>query len=163
MSRVFLVFILSIVFLSSCASSGYLITKPQEFTFGESFNSIKEKISDRCVSMEYRDIVPITAPLAKISQKQIDCLGFVYAGKPRKVELIFQDDQLDIVWILIPIDERDEIISTFSSIYGDPSMTIDFGTIFLQVNAAVRSDPSEVLFASDRQVKVMLKSLSNSE
>lgn len=163
LKRFVVVYVLLIALQVSCVSPGYSVSKPEEFTFGESINSIKEKISDKCVSMEYKDIVPITAPLAKYSQKQIDCYGFMYAGKPRKVELVFQDDQLDIVWILVPTEERGGLISGLSSVYGEPSMTIDFGTVFLQANAAVRSDPSEVLFASDRQVKVMLERLSSSE
>lgn len=152
-----------IMFLNGCASPQYSTSKPEEFAFGESVESIKEKISTKCLDMKLKDIVPITAPLAEESQTQIDCFGFDYAGNPRKVELVFQDDQLDIVWVLFPVEEREKIIASFMAIYGEPSMTIDFGTIFLQANAAVRNNPSEVLFASDRQVQVMLKSLSKSE
>lgn len=131
--------------------------------FGESVSSIKEKLTNKCTRIIEKDIIPITAPLAKESQKQIDCLGFKYAGIPRKVELVFQDDQLDIVWILFPVEEREKLISNFTSIYGEPSMSIEFGTIYLQANAAIRNQPSEVLFASDRQVKMMLKSLSKTQ
>jgi hypothetical protein len=146
-----------------CASSKHSISKPKEFAFGESVSSIKEKLTTKCTRMIDKDIIPITAPLAKESQKQIDCFGFKYAGKPRKVELVFQDDQLDIVWILFPVEEREKVISDFTSSYGEPPMTIGFGTIYLQANAAIRNHPSEVLFASDRQVKVMLKNLSKTE
>jgi hypothetical protein len=161
--RALSIFVALIAFLSGCASPQYSISKPEEFAFGESVDSIKESISTKCMDMVLKDIIPITAPLAKESQTQIDCFGFDYAGKPRKVELVFQDDQLDIVWVLFPVKEREKIITSLSAIYGEPSMTIDFGTIFLQANTAVRNNPSEVLFASDRQVQVMLKSLSKSE
>ena len=149
--------------LFNTISSRYSISKPEELAFGESVSSIKEKLTTKCTRMVEKDIIPITAPLAKESQKQIDCFGFKYAGIPRKIELVFQDDQLDIVWILFPVEERGKLISNFTSIYGEPSMAIEFGTIYLQANAAIRNHPSEVLFASDRQVKMMLKSLSKTQ
>lgn len=152
-----------IALTQGCASSRHSISKPEELAFGESVSSIKDKITNKCTRIIEKDIIPITAPLAKESQKQIDCFGFEYAGMPRKVELVFQDGQLDIVWILFPVEEREKLISKFTSIYGEPSMTIEFGTIYLQANAAIRNQPSEVLFASDRQVKAMLKSLSKTQ
>jgi hypothetical protein len=99
--------------------------------------------------------------LVKETQTQIDCADFTYAGKNRSIELVFQDDELDIVWILFPETERPQILRSFRSTYGDPSMEIDFGAVFLQANAAVRNSPPEVFFASERQVKAMLKSLRN--
>jgi hypothetical protein len=152
-----------IALAQGCASPKYSISKPVEFALGDSVSSIKEKLTNKCTNIIEKDIIPITAPLAKESQKQIDCFGFKYAGIPRKVELVFQDDQLDIVWILFPAEEREELISNFTSTYGEPSMTIEFGTIYLQANAAIRNQPSEVIFASDRQVKMMLKSLSKTQ
>ncbi len=152
-----------IVLIQGCASSRNSIVKPEEFAFGQSVSSIKGKLANKCSRLVDKDIIPITAPLAKKSQTQIDCFGFMYAGMPRNVELVFQDDQLDIVWILFPVEEREKLISNFTSIYGKPSMTIEFGTIYLQANAAIRNQPSEVLFASDRQVKIMLKSISKAQ
>lgn len=154
--------ILLLLLIGGCTSR-YSVVKPEVFVFGESFDSIKEAISSECETIEYRNIIPITAPLAKESQKQIDCTGFIYAGKPRKIELVFQDDQLDLVWILLPSEEKSIVSKNLTDVYGDPSMIIEFGTIFLQANLAVRNNPSEVLFASKRQVEVMLNNLKQKE
>ena len=151
---------LVLLLLTSCSFQNYSVEKPVIFELGNSFDTVKEKIINECEKVTEKSIVPITAPLAKESQKQIDCFGFLYAGKKRKIELVFQDDQLDLIWILIPADEKEEIISKMNELYGAPSMVINYGTIYLQANAAFRNEPSEVLFASKRQVEAMLKILS---
>lgn len=136
------------------------MARPVVFELGNSFDNVREKAINECEKISEKNIVPMTAPLAKESQKQIDCYGYLYAGKKRKVELVFQDDQLDLIWILIPSDEKEEVIRKMDELYGEPSMVIDYGTIYLQANAAFRNEPTEVLFASQRQVDAMLKTLS---
>lgn len=135
-------------------------SKPEVFTFGSSVNVVRENLEPLCTTLTVQKIEPITAPLAKESQRQINCAGFVYACKKRKLELVFQDDKLDLVWILFAEQERQLFIDEFKSLYGEPSMEIDYGTIFLHANSAIRNKPPEVLFASDRQVQVMLKQLA---
>ena len=96
-----------------------------------------------CSSIQVENITPITAPLTVKSQEQINCSGFMYGGKERAVELVFQDDQLDIVWILFHKEERQKFITNFKTIYGEPTMNVGFGVIFLQANTAIRNVPSE--------------------
>ena len=147
------------VSLLSPAAHATDIAKPAVFQFGSSVADMEARMKPLCTSLNTRGITPITAPLAKHSQVQIDCLGFAYAGHPRKVELVFQDDQLDIVWVRFPEEERPQLLAAFKARHGEPSQDIDFGTVFLQANAALRNKPSEVLFASDRQVQTLLKML----
>lgn len=149
--------------MSSASADGANFTKPIQFTFGSKLENVKGEIAKLCSSIEVKNIAPITAPLAKKSQAQINCSGFIYGGKKREVELVFQDDQLDLVWILFPKEEKQKFISNFKAVYGEPSMTIEYGTIFLQANAAIRNTPSEVLFASNRQVNVMLEILKKQQ
>ncbi len=106
-------------------------TKPEQFIFGSSLNIVKSNLESFCSSINVKKIIPITAPLAEKSQTQINCLGFIYGGKKRVVELVFQDDQLDIVWILFPEVEKLDIKNNFKETYGSPIMEIEFGTIFL--------------------------------
>lgn len=138
------------------------IRKPAEFMFGKSVSEIHEQLEKQCTSLRIRDIVPITAPLAKDKQTQLECSGFQFGGSMRDIELVFQDDQLDLAWILIPAEEKTTMVESFTHTYGAPSFEIPFGTVFLQANAAVRNTPSEVLFVSDRQLQVMLAKLNNS-
>lgn len=158
-------FILLALLIATGASqaSDASFTKPEQFEFGSSIKHIKAALAPLCSSINVENISPITAPLAKKSQNQINCSGFVFGGKERHVELVFQDDQLDIAWILFPEDEKSEFIANFKAVYGEPSMEVGFGTLFLQANAAIRNEPSEVLFASDRQVSVMMQQLKQQQ
>lgn len=135
------------------------VVRPATFAFGSSVAEMEERLGPLCTSLDVRAITPPTAPLARLSQHQIDCEGFLYAGKPRKVELVFQDDQLDIVWILFPEDEKAAFIAAFTARYGAPSLEVEFGTVFLPAAAAVRNTPTEVLFASERQARAMMATL----
>ena len=135
------------------------VARPQVFAFGSTVAAMQARLAPLCASLRLKVVLPMTGPLAKESQQQIDCDGFVYAGQPREVELVFQDDRLDLVWILIPEAEREAMIEAFNAHYGAPSLQISFGTIYLQVNAAVRRQPSEVMFASPRQAQAMLAQL----
>ena len=143
-----------------CSMQPYSISQSEKFNFGYSVDEMKTQLLTACDELSVREIIPITAPLAKTSQTQIDCSGFYYAGKKRNIELVFQDDQLDLVWILFPENEREDILKGFSAVYGEPSMVVDFGSMYLDINAAIRNKPSEVLFVSDRQEEAMLKILS---
>lgn len=94
-----------------------VFTKPEQLAFGSTQEKIKLDLDRLCSSIQVENITPITAPLAVKSQEQINCSGFMYGGKEREVELVFQDDQLDIVWILFPKEERQKSITNFKTIY----------------------------------------------
>lgn len=160
--RVWAAFVLAFILMSAGAGAGATtIDRPEIFKFGSSVQSIQATLAPFCDVVSVRDIIPITAPLARGSQQQIDCSGFLYAGAKRDIELVFQDNQLDLVWILFPEQETGFFIKEFVNRYGPASMEIDFGVIFLQANAAVRRTPSEVLFVSDRQLEAMLVKLKS--
>ncbi len=135
------------------------VARPEPFAFGSSVQQMRERLAPLCTSLEVRVISPPTAPLARISQHQIDCEGFMYAGRPRKVELVFQDNQLDLVWILFPAQEKEAFLQAFTARYGTPTLQVQFGSIYLAAGAAVRNVPSEVLFASGRQARAMVATL----
>ena len=135
------------------------IARPAPFAFGSTVAQVQQRLAPLCTSLEVRVITPPTAPLARISQHQVDCDGFMYAGRPRKVELVFQDNQLDLVWILFPAHEKQAFLEAFTARYGKPSLEVEFGSIYLAAGAAVRNAPTEVLFASPRQARAMMATL----
>lgn len=153
--------VMSVLLLNTTYVFAADVLQPQALQFGSGVDMTADRLKPYCSSLSVRSIVPITAPLAKQEQTQIDCSGFLFAGKKRHIEVVFQDDQLDIIWILFEPDERAQMLSQFISEFGEPTMDIAFGTLFLQANAALRNQPSEVLFASDRQVKVMMAALKD--
>jgi hypothetical protein len=147
-SKIFL-FIIVIVFMS-CETKSKIITKPLPFEFGISMAETKNRILPLCDSINERLNEPIQLPTALKSQSQLDCEGFTYAGKKRRVELIFADDALDIIWILTEAEEEILFIEEFKKLYGDPTHIKEDITFFLNDGVAVRNKPHEILFISER-------------
>jgi hypothetical protein len=126
------------------------ITKPEVLKFGDTKSNIMLALNDMCKIVTDKKIDPTQLPTAKTSQSQLDCEKFQYAGKKRKMEVVFADGILDLAWILIEPEEEDTLIAGFTALYGKPTHVKDDVTFFLNDGVAVRNDPHEVLFISDR-------------
>jgi hypothetical protein len=111
---------------------------------------MQETMTPLCATIEARTIEPRQLPTAQRTQTQLDCTGFRYAGKAREAELVFADDQLELVWILTEPEEEDFFIEQFTERFGPPTHVLPDATFFLDDGVAVRNDPDEVLFLSDR-------------
>jgi hypothetical protein len=134
--------------------SGHLfsqeITKPEVIKFGETKSNIMMELDKICKIGSDRQISPVELPTATKTQSQLDVEKFMYAGKKRNAEFIFADGILDMVWILTEAEEEDTLIAGFTQRYGKPTHVREDVTFFLNAGVAVRNDPHEVLFISDR-------------
>jgi len=149
MRRIFCLFTL-IALVSFQTLYSQSIEKPTVIKFGETKSNIMMSLDSICKITDDRIITPIQLPTAKKSQSQVDCEKFQYFGKKRKAEFIFADDILDMVWILTLPEEEDTLIAGFTALYGKPTHIKEDVTFFLNNGVAVRNDPHEVLFISDR-------------
>ena len=139
-----------ILLLLSGALASQSITKPEIIKFGDTKSNIMMALNEDCKIVGDVKIDPVQLPTAKTSQSQVDCERFQYAGKKRKIELIFADGILDMVWILTEAEEEDTFIAGFTKLYGKPTHVKEDVTFFLNDGVAVRNTPHEVLFISDR-------------
>ena len=55
-----------------------------------------------------------------------------------------------MIWILTQAAEEDSLIAGFTELYGEPTHVKEDVNFFLDAGVAVRNDPHEVLFISDR-------------
>lgn len=147
-NRIF--YLLSLFMVFSVVSFAQSIEKPEVFKFGDTKSNVMLALNDLCKIVSDRSIDPIELPTAQKTQSQLDCEKFKYAGKKRNIELIFADGILDMSWILIDSTEVDTLIVSFTKLYGKPTHVKDDVTFYLNEGVAVRSDPPEVLFISDR-------------
>lgn len=136
--------------LISVGSTNKQITKPEVFEFGKSLTEIKAKVAPLSDSISVKLNEEIQLPTAQKSQSQLDIFGFEFEGKKRNVELIFADDQLDIVWILTEAEEEQIFVKAFSKQYGEPTHKMEIMTFYVNDGVAVRNQPHEVLFISER-------------
>ena len=139
-----------IIGFTSCTTNSEIVTKPIPFKFGSTMLVVEQSILPLCDSINKKMDEPIQLPTAQKYQSQLDCIGFMYAGKKRKVELVFADDALDIIWILIEAEEEGLFIEKFKKLYGEPTHIKEDVTFFLNDGVAVRNKPHEVLFISER-------------
>ena len=139
---------LSLIFLISCKSDP--IDKPRVFTFGAPVDIMNEAMAPLCDSIIKRNIDPRELPTATYSQVQLDCYGFEFDGRKRKVELVFGDNELDLVWLFTEASENKKYIENFKSLYGQPSHEIEDAAFFIKAGVAVRNEPHEILFISER-------------
>ena len=76
------------------------IARPEPVGFGSASMQMQERLAPLCTLLALRVAMPPAAPLARAGRHRGDCGGFMDTGRPRKVELVFQDHRLDLVWIL---------------------------------------------------------------
>ncbi len=124
--------------------------KPEFLIFGSNIDVIKTTLHEQGFKIIERSITPIELPTAKESQTQIDVEGIIFGGKEWFIELIFADGILDMMWILTDAEEEVVIKSHLQSKIGDPSHTVPEAWFYFNHNIALRNQPHEVLFISDR-------------
>lgn len=155
-------FLFCLLSVFSCNNQTEVITKPKVFEFGSSMAQIKSQIGGLSEDLVERMDEPMQLPTAKNAQSQLDVSGFEYAGKKRKVELLFADDALDLIWILTEAEEEATFIESFKVLYGEPTHITKEVTFFLDDGVGVRSNPPEILFISDRLKEPYRAFLTNS-
>lgn len=149
-NKCLIIVLISIAFLFSCTNENNTLEKPSIFEFGSSMEQLEGRLIPLSDSLKVRLDEPIQLPTAKNSQSQLDVYGFEFEGKKRHVELIFADNALDIVWILIEKDETQHFIDELKGEYGAPTHVTPEATFFLNHGIAVKNTPHEVLFISER-------------
>lgn len=131
------------------------------FAFGSSLHETKRNIELNSDSINIRLNEPIQLPTATQNQSQMDVYGFNIGGKPRSLEFVFADDQLDIVWVLTEANEEEKLTQDFIERYGTPSHKTSETIFFINDRVAIRNKPHEVLYISDRLVDPYKKFLSS--
>jgi len=123
--------------------------RPDIPNFYSSIEDVAGKITTRCRNMTIRDL-DFLLDVARKSQRQIDCEGFEYRGKDRFMELMFSDDELDLVIVLIEQEEYEALSQKFKETYGQPTHDSEIGQFYYYDAVAIRTRPYEVVFTSKR-------------
>lgn len=142
--------VLAAAILLAHVQAGEPATRPGIIDYSAGINSVEQKLVPLCDALTRRAIHPPFLSTVEESQEQLDCDGFLYAGKKRWAEFMFADGVLEGVWILTDAEDQERLVRDFTSLYGDPAERRVNGVIFLQANALIRFDFPEVLYYSDR-------------
>ena len=110
--------------LAACANDEPDVSKPAAFEFGATVAQIDSNLEGECEAKTLREITPPQIPGATLHQ-QIDCQGFEYFGDKRLAELVFGDDKLLLVWVLVNEEDLDPMDEAFTGKFGDPAFKSD--------------------------------------
>lgn len=147
-------FLFVVLLFNSCTTQKTDISpEALRFHFGSSMEDTQRQLQAYSDSIVVRRNEPMQLPTATKEQSQLDVYGYDYAGKKRLVELIFADDVLDIAWILTDAEEEATFIDVFADKYGEPTHVTPEATFFIDDRVAVKHQPHEVLYISERLVE----------
>jgi hypothetical protein len=141
---------------ASVPAGGPGIARAEPVTVSGPAVAAGQRLAPLCTSLQVRVIAPPIAPLARISRQRIECGGFMHDGRPRKVELVFRDTQLDLAWIVFPTEDRQAFLAAFTARYGKPTLALGYGGVFLAAGASVHKVPAAAPAASGPQARAML-------
>lgn len=112
---------------------------------GMSIEKVKQ-IMKPLAYIEEKPIKPSRYPIAK-EDFQLNSYGYSYGGFPRKIEFIFLDGELKVIWILTAKEEEGRIKASFSRQFGNP-IRESKKYIYFNRNMRIRKDVSEILITT---------------
>ena len=141
--------LLGLAALASLTLTAEQDLRPNLPAFYTHIDTVKEVVSDRCETIEIRDL-PLLLDAARTSQRQIDCSGFIYRGRPAFLELMFSDDQLDLIIVMFEPGEYAAIETEYREKFGPISHESGIGLYSYENAVALRTQPHEIVFVSKR-------------
>lgn len=123
--------------------------EPNIATFGSSLTATKQRLIGKCEQLTTRTIAK-RLRVAEKSQRLLECTGYSYFGDKRTVELVFSDDQLDILRILNIRDVLTDLQLMLEASYGEPTISSQWLDYFSNAGISLSVLPDEMSFVSDR-------------
>ena len=123
--------------------------RPDVPAFYTDLETVREAVTERCETVEVRDL-RLLLDVARRSQRQIDCRGFIYRGRSSFMELMFSDDQLDLIIILFEPDDYTAIEKKFRETFSPFTLESKIGLFSYENAVALRTRPHEIVFVSRR-------------
>lgn len=121
---------------------------PDLLQFGGRLETLFPLFEEQCALAVQRVIAEPWLPSEPEEQVQIDCFGFDYAGFPRKIEAVFGDGELQLVWILTGKGEEARLRQALEKAFGEPEYVGKDWEAFQGWRVALRKDKPEILALS---------------
>ena len=117
--------------------------------FGDDAETIRRNLDGRCDSVTERPL-PLLLSVVEKEQTQLECIGFPYRGRQRFVELMFSDNELDIIHIMGTEPDHQQLRSAVIVECGQPSFSSTTVEFYRSHGISLRTDPYEISFVSPR-------------
>lgn len=125
---------------------------PTMLAFGSTLDELRKSFVANCALLIIEANQQIWLPHEPSSQTQVNCFGFEYAGFPRKIEAVFGDGVLEVVWILTGKPEEDRVREALVAAFGKGATVNENWEVFAGNRVALRKDKPEVLMISERML-----------
>lgn len=125
---------------------------PDMLAFGGKLDDLRASYETSCPLLAIEGDQRVWLPHKPSSQTQVNCFGFEYAGFPRKIEAVFGDGELEVVWILTGESEEDRVRQALIAAFGEPEFVSKKWELFAGKRVALRKDKPEVLMISEKML-----------
>ena len=134
--------------LGACAHADERFARPEVIRLGATVAELERALEGRCTRRRLHNEAPVFLPNVRERQQQIDCDGFQFFGYGRRIEFVFRDGRLVLVWLMVTDAETPAMIDAMTRAYGTPTERNDAYVSFERDRAAWRYRPAEILFWS---------------
>ena len=125
---------------------------PELINFTASLDAQMGSIEESCDPMEVLVEDEIWLKNSPARQVQVNCFNFDYAGFERKLELVFGDGMLQVVWVLTAKPEEQRIRALLIEEWGRPGIANEIWEVFGGGRISLRKDTPELLILSDEMI-----------
>lgn len=124
---------------------------PNMLKLGDNLNQVKQQLNKKCDELTEQQL-PLLLSVASENQSLITCQGFYYLGSQHSIELMFSDNQLDVIQVLSIQAEHDVLRSLLKQEYGAPSYSSKEVVYYQDLGISLRAKPHNITFISARLV-----------
>jgi len=137
------------------------VVHPQIAKFETSLNQQIPQLEASCSPLLVEEIAEIWLQNQPQRQTQANCFNYPYAGFERKLELVFGDGRLQVVWILTAKAEEQRIREHLIAQWGSPDINNATWEVFEEGRISLRKDLPELLLLSDEMIPLYIDALTN--
>jgi hypothetical protein len=132
-------------------SSASQPTHNKPLPFGQPRDQVQLRLEQQCAEITIHENLPLEVPTAKVSQTQIDCIDYRPMQHQGTSEWIFADGELDIVWVLSPLETLEAVKADLAQRNVLPEYSLPgMADFYLDRGFGLRFQPTEFLYFSDR-------------
>lgn len=125
---------------------------PQSLKLGDDRTQVKLDLSKKCKALTEQKL-PRLLSVASKNQYLIKCQDFEYLGSRHAIELMFSDNQLDVIQILGTQADSKDLRSLLKQEYGAPSYSSNKVVYYQNLGISLRTEPANITFVSQRMVR----------
>lgn len=134
---------------------------PRFDAFEQSMDQQLSSLQISCSPLQVEEIEEIWLRNQPKEQRQANCFNFAYAGFERKIEFVYGDGKLEVMWILTAKAEEQRVRELLVAAWGAPSINNADWEVFDGGRIALRKDTPELLLLSEEMLPMYRETFEN--